>query len=335
MKRTLRELAQHLGSHLLGDSSIGVTAVSSVSSATAESLVFVEDSKYLSAALGSPAAAVVAGDFAAAAYAASAVKPLLISPQPRLAFARAARFLRDLETERTIHPTAVVASSAKVGRGVAIAARTVIGERVTIGDGSTIGAGVVIADDVSIGKDCRIDPNVTIYAKTVLGDRVVVQAGAVLGSDGFGYVRDAKTGCYEQFPQIGRLVIEDDVEIGANSTIDRGALDETRIRRGTKLDNLVHIGHNVEIGEDVVMAAQVGLSGSVTVADGVIMGGQVGIGDHARIEEGAILGGQCGILPKKILRGKGVVFWGTPAHPLKEYLKELAYVSRAAKKSGE
>ena len=133
-----------------------------------------------------------------------------------------------------------------------------------------------------------------------------MQAGAVLGSEGFGYVRDSQTGRYEQSPQIGRLVIEDDVEIGANSTIDRGALDETRIRRGTKIDNLVQIGHNVQIGENVVIAAQTGVSGSVTIEDNVIIGGQVGIGDHARIEAGAMLGAQSGILPKKVMRGKGV-----------------------------
>jgi UDP-3-O-[3-hydroxymyristoyl] glucosamine N-acyltransferase len=185
---------------------------------------------------------------------------------------------------------------------------------------------------VTIGNHCRIDANVTIYPGTSLGDRVIVQAGAVLGSEGFGYIRDEQTGRYEQSPQIGRLVIEDDVEIGANSTIDRGALDETRIRRGSKIDNLVHIGHNCQIGENVIIAAQTGLSGSVTIEDNVIMGGQVGIGDHARVEAGAMIGGQGGILPKKVLRGKGVVFWGTPARPVKEYLKELAFLSRSAKK---
>ena len=160
-----------------------------------------------------------------------------------------------------------------------------------------------------------------------------MQGGAVLGSEGFGYIRDSTTGRYEQSPQIGRLVIEDDVEIGANSTIDRGALDETRIRRGSKIDNLVHIGHNCQLGENVIIAAQTGLSGSVTIEDNVIMGGQVGIGDHARVEAGAMIGGQGGILPKKVLRGKGVIFWGTPAKPVKEYLKELAFVSREAKKN--
>jgi UDP-3-O-[3-hydroxymyristoyl] glucosamine N-acyltransferase len=155
----------------------------------------------------------------------------------------------------------------------------------------------------------------------------------VLGSDGFGYVPDAATGRYEKFPQIGRLEIEDDVEIGANSTVDRGALDVTRIRRGTKIDNLVHVGHNVDIGEDVVIAAQTGVSGSSVIENGVIVGGQVGVADHVRIESGAILGAQSGIPSKKVIRGKGIVFWGTPARPIKEYLKELAVLAKLAKKS--
>jgi UDP-3-O-[3-hydroxymyristoyl] glucosamine N-acyltransferase len=162
---------------------------------------------------------------------------------------------------------------------------------------------------------------------------VIVHAGAVLGSDGFGYVRDRKTGHYEKFPQVGRLLIEDDVEIGANATIDRGALDETRVGRGTKIDNLVHIGHNCEIGEDVVIAAQTGLSGSIVIENGVVLGGQVGIGEHARVCEGVMLGGQGGVLPNKILRGKGAAFWGTPAQPLREYLKQLATLARLTKKA--
>ena len=328
MKQTLRDLAEQLGCRLLGDGSITVTSVSSLQSATRDGLVFVDDAQYLDTALRSSAAAVIAGDFATSA----AHKPILISAQPRLTFARAANLLRDPDRNRETHSTAIVPASAEIGKNVAIGAGAILGEHVRVGDGTTIGSGSVIGDDVVIGNQCRIDPNVTIYPGTTLGDRVVVQAGAVLGSAGFGYVRDSETGRYEQSPQIGHLVIEDDVEIGANSTIDRGALDETRIRRGAKIDNLVHIGHNVQIGQDVVIAAQTGLSGSVTIEDNVVMGGQVGIGDHARVEAGAMLGGQCGILPKKILRGNGVVFWGTPARPVKEYLKELAFISRSAKK---
>jgi UDP-3-O-[3-hydroxymyristoyl] glucosamine N-acyltransferase len=190
----------------------------------------------------------------------------------------------------------------------------------------------VIGARVNIGRNCDLYPNVTVYPDVRLGDRVIVHPGAVLGSDGFGYVRDQATGRYEKFPQIGQLEIQDDVEIGANTTIDRGALDVTRIGRGAKIDNLVHIGHNCQIGEDVVIAAQTGLSGSITIEKNVVLGGQVGIGEHARIEEGVMLGGQGGVLPNKVLRGKGIAFWGTPAKPVREYLKGLAVLARLARK---
>lgn len=329
MKRSLADLAESLGCRLIGDGSVTVNRLSSLQSADASSLVFVDDARHFDSALASAAAAVIAGGFAETG--APARKPILISAQPRLTFARAAKLLRDPAQGRGIHPSAIVAA-AIIGGNVDIGARAIIGEQVRIGEGCTIGAGCVIGDGVEIGADSRIDANVTIYSGTILGNRVIVQAGAVLGSEGFGYVRDSETGRYEQFPQIGRLVIEDDVEIGANSTIDHGALDETRIRRGTKIDNLVHVGHNVQIGQDVVIAAQTGISGSAVIEDKVIIGGQVGIADHVRIEEGAILGAQSGIPTKKVIRGKGVVFWGTPARPIGEYLKELAFLSRAAKK---
>jgi UDP-3-O-[3-hydroxymyristoyl] glucosamine N-acyltransferase len=329
MKRSLADLAGNLDCHLIGDGSIVATHVSSLKSAGTGSLLFVDDPKHLEAALASPAAAVIAGEFATEA---APRKPILISSQPRLAFARAAKFFGSAPARgRGIHPSAIVSAST-IGGNVDIGARAVVGDQVKIGEESTLGAGCVIGDGVEIGANCRIDANVTIYRGTTLGNRVVVQAGAVLGSEGFGYVRDKQTGRYEQFPQVGRLVIEDDVEIGANSTIDRGALDETRIRQGTKIDNLVHIGHNVQIGQDVVIAAQTGISGSAVIENNVIIGGQVGIADHVRIEEGAILGAQSGIPSKKVIRGKGIVFWGTPARPIREYLKELAFVSRSTKK---
>ncbi|MGA9528052.1 MAG: UDP-3-O-(3-hydroxymyristoyl)glucosamine N-acyltransferase [Terriglobales bacterium] len=329
MKITVRDLAEKLNCRLLGDGTRSVTAVSSLRSATSESLVFVDDPKHLDVALASSAAAVIAGDFAANT---ATRNPLLIASQPRLAFARAAKLLHaSLACDAGIHPSAMVPPSAQLGTKVTVGARVILGGHIKIGNHTSIGAGAVIGDEVEIGAHCRIDANVTIYPGVMLGSRVVVQSGAVLGSDGFGYVRDEQSGRYEQFPQVGRLVIEDDVEIGANSTVDRGALDETRIRRGTKIDNLVHVGHNVQIGQDVVIAAQTGLSGSSVVEDNVIIGGQVGIADHVLIEDGAILGAQSGIPTKKVIRGKGVVFWGTPARPIREYLKELAFLSRAAK----
>jgi UDP-3-O-[3-hydroxymyristoyl] glucosamine N-acyltransferase len=334
MKQSLSSLAENLGCRLIGDGAVTVDRLSSLKSADAASLVFVDDAKHFDAALASGAGAVIAGRFAEQSDAAiNSRKPILISAQPRLTFARAASFLRDSAAQgRGIHPSAIVAASL-IGGNVDIGPRAIIGEQVRIGEGTTIGAACVIADGVEIGAHCRMDANVTINAGTTLGNRVVVQAGAVLGSDGFGYVRDDQTGRYELFPQIGRLVIEDDVEIGANSTIDRGALDETRIRRGTKIDNMVHVGHNVQIGEDVVIAAQTGISGSAVIEDNVIIGGQVGIADHVRIEKGAILGAQSGVPTKKVIRGKGVIFWGTPARPIAEYLKELAFVSHAVRRT--
>ncbi|MGO8797086.1 MAG: UDP-3-O-(3-hydroxymyristoyl)glucosamine N-acyltransferase [Candidatus Sulfotelmatobacter sp.] len=333
MKRSLQQIAEAVQARLQGDGSVEINGVASIASASTNDLVFVEQEKYLAQALQSKAGAVIAGEFATSFSGNAASKPLLICSHPKLAFARVAHFLHQRErAETAIHPTAVVHASVRLGPGVVADARTVIAEDAEIGEGTRIGSGCAIARGVKIGRECEIYPNVTIYAGTTLGDRVIVHAGAVLGSDGFGYVRDTQTGRYEKFPQVGRLVIEDDVEIGANTTIDRGALDETRIGRGTKIDNLVHIGHNCRLGENVVIAAQTGLSGSIVIENNVVLGGQVGIGEHARIEEGVMLGGQGGVLPNKVLRGKGVAFWGTPAQPLREYLKQLAALARLAKK---
>ena len=335
MKRPLKQIADALGARLTGPVHGEASGVASIESASNEDLVFVEDEKHLPAALKSRAGAIIAGEFAASI---SGDRPILISDHPKLAFARAARFLSedsgdgaDISQEK-IHPTAVVHSRARLGHDVWVEARVVINQDAEIGDDTRIGSGCAIGAAVKIGRSCEIYPNVTIYPGTTLADRVIVHAGAVLGSDGFGYVRDRKTGHYEKFPQVGRLVIEDDVEIGANATVDRGALDETRVHRGAKIDNLVHIGHNCQIGEDVVIAAQTGLSGSIVIEKGAVLGGQVGIGEHARIGEGVMLGGQGGVLPNKVLRGKGQAFWGTPAQPLREYLKQLATLARLAKK---
>jgi UDP-3-O-[3-hydroxymyristoyl] glucosamine N-acyltransferase len=331
MKRSLRQIAEAVEARLQGDGSVEVGSVASIGSASKDDLAFVEEEKYLARALQSGAGAVIAGEFAAAASG----KPLLISRHPKLTFARAARFLADGNRDGSnsgIHPTAVVPPSVRLAAGVVVEAYGVVGADAEIGERTRIGAGCAIGRGATIGRECEIYPRVTIYAGTTLGDRVIVHAGAVLGSDGFGYVRDAKSGRYEKFPQVGRLVIGDDVEIGANTTIDRGALDETRIGRGTKIDNLVHIGHNCSLGQNVVIAAQTGLSGSIVIENDVVLGGQVGIGEHARIEEGVMLGGQGGVLPNKVLRGKGVAFWGTPAQPVREYLKQLAALARLGKK---
>ena len=330
MRRSLKEIADFVQGRVVGDGSVEVTGIASIMSARPGDLVFVEDKKNLGQAQGSRASAVITGEFAVSEQDA---KPLLISHEPRLAFARAAKFLGDARpVEAGVHASAVVHASARLGAGVAVGAQATIAEHAVIGDGSRIGAGCAIGAGAVIGRNCELGANVVAYPGVVLGDRVVVHAGAVLGSDGFGYVRDPGSGRYEKFPQVGRLEIGDDVEIGANSTVDRGALEVTRIGRGTKIDNLVHVGHNVLIGEDVVIAAQTGLSGSAVLENGVVVAGQVGIADHVRIESGAILGAQCGVPTKKVIRGPGVVFWGTPARPIREYLKELAVLARLAKK---
>ena len=332
---SLKEIADAIGAQLRG-SDAEVSRVSSAALADADALVFAEDETALHDALQSAAAAVLlteelelqAGDG----------KPLLVMRQPRLGFARAARVLRSAERPTGVHSTAMIAPDAVVDKLASVGAYAVIESGVEIGAGTTIGAGSVIGKNVRMGRECRIYPRVVLYPGVTLGDRVVVHAGAVLGGDGFGYVRDAATGEYLQFPQQGTLVIEDDVEIGANTTVDRGALEETRISRGVKLDNLVHVGHNVNVGKNVVIAAQTGISGSSTIGDDAIVGGQVGIADHVEIGEKVILGAQAGIPSRKKIRGQGVVFWGTPARPIKDYLKDLATLSRltrAAKKKEE
>jgi UDP-3-O-[3-hydroxymyristoyl] glucosamine N-acyltransferase len=331
MGRRLGQIAELVYARVLGDGDVLIEGVASIASASAGDLVFVEDEQFLARALQSGAGAVIAGEFAAGASG----KPLLICRHPKLAFARAAQMLRSdriIPADERVHATAIVHSSARLDEDVIVEEYAVIGADAEIGWGTRIGAGCVIGRGVKIGPTCLIYPRVTIYAGTTLGEWVTVHAGAVLGSDGFGYVRDPERGHYEKFPQVGRLVIEDYVEIGANTTIDRGALDETRIGQGTKIDNLVHIGHNCRLGENVVIAAQTGLSGSIVIENDVVLGGQVGIGEHARIEEGVMLGGQGGVLPNKILRGKGVAFWGTPAQPVRQYLKQLAALARLSRR---
>ena len=221
------------------------------------------------------------------------------TPQPRLWFARAGKLLKAPLPVTGIHPSAVIGAHVKLGDDITIGPCAVIEDNARVGAHTRIEAGAVVGRGVRIGDYCHIYPRAVLYPGTTLGNWVVVHAGAVLGADGFGYVRNPATGAYTQFPQQGTLVIEDEVEIGANSTIDRGALAETRIRRGVKIDNLVHVGHNCDIGEDVILVALTGISGSSTVGKGAVLAGQVGIGDHAHVAPGVILGGQSGVFNGK------------------------------------
>lgn len=304
---TLSQIAAALGAELrLTGADVEVQDVSAARTATSASLVFAEDAQSLAAALASHAAAVIVSP---KLQPSGSGRSLLIAAQPKLTFARAARILSPPEPESSIHSTAVVHTSATLSENVSVGPHAVIEADVQIGPATRIGAGTVIGAGVKIGAFCRIYPRVVIYPGTELGNNVVLHAGVVLGSDGFGYVRDASSGEYLQFPQQGLLILEDNVEIGANTTIDRGALEETRIERGVKIDNLVHLGHNVRVGRNVVIAAQTGVSGSCTIGADAIVGGQVGIGDHATVGEQVILGSGSGILTHKKVKGPGIVFW--------------------------
>jgi UDP-3-O-[3-hydroxymyristoyl] glucosamine N-acyltransferase len=288
-----------------------ISRVAGIDAAGADAAVFATDAATLKAALASGAGLIFVN--------AELRTPNHPPDDARILWVRDARYRFSVVAQR------LAGQTAESG----IDATAILGKDVSIGSATSIGPGVVLGDGVVIGKACRIDARVTVYSGVVLGDEVIVQAGAVLGSAGFGYARSAETGEYVLFPQQGRLVIEDRVEIGSNTTIDRGALGETRIGRGTKIDNLVHIGHNCVIGKNVVIAAQTGISGSSVVEDGAILGGQVGIGEHATVGEGVILGGGAGVLSGKKMQGKGQVFWGRPARPLKEYLRDLARLRRS------
>jgi UDP-3-O-[3-hydroxymyristoyl] glucosamine N-acyltransferase len=334
----LGELIEQLGGKLVaGDQKRLVKGVNSVEQAGEGELIFAEDVASVAKALASKAGVVVLKAGCAADFPQG--KCVVEAEQPRLWFARAAELLNPALPPTGVHPTAVIGANVKLGEGVSIGPCAVVGDNAQIGDGTRIEAGAVIGDGVRIGEHCRIYPRAVLYPGTTLRNRVIVHAGVVLGADGFGYVRDEKSGAYTQFPQQGTLLIEDDVEIGANTTIDRGALKQTKIGRGTKFDNLVHVGHNCEIGEDVILVAGVGISGSCTVGNGAVIAGQVGIGDHAHIGPGVILGGQAGVLSGKTITNEGMgvkpgtVLWGTPARPLSQVLREIAILARLAKGS--
>ena len=335
---TVGELIEVLGGKLVqGNPQWQVDGVSSWRFASPSDVTFAEDRAEALKALGSNTGVVVLRD--GSSEISSRANCVVEAEQPRMWFALAAKLLNPLPPSSGVHPTAVIGHFVELGENVSIGPCAVIGDRVHVATGTRVEAGAIIGDGVHIGEFCRIYPRAVLYKGTTLGNWVVVHAGAVLGADGFGYVRDNKTGAYTQFPQQGTLVIEDDLEIGANSTIDRGALAETRIRRGTKIDNLVHIGHNCDIGEDVILVSLTGISGSCTVGKGAVIAGQVGLGDHAHVGPGVILGGQAGVLSGKTVTNQGLkpgtVLWGTPARPLKQVLREQAVLARLAKRGAK
>jgi UDP-3-O-[3-hydroxymyristoyl] glucosamine N-acyltransferase len=314
------EIARHLSVGFEGAGDLEITGAATLESAGPREIAFVGNRKAAAQAEQSGAGCLlVADDFPAG-------RTVIRVADPRGSLATVIGLLYPAPAVIPgIHPTAVIASDAEIASTAAIGPHATIGAGVRIGHRTFIGAGCAIGAGVRIGVDGLLHAHVTIYDHVTIGDRAVLHSGCVLGADGFGFVRGANG--YQKFPQIGRVEIGNDVEIGANSCIDRAALGVTRIGDGAKLDNMVHIGHNCSIGRHVVIAAQTGLSGGVVVEDYAVIGGQVGIGDKARIESGAVLGSGCGILTSKIVR-KGQVVWGTPARPLKEHLEQLANLAR-------
>jgi UDP-3-O-[3-hydroxymyristoyl] glucosamine N-acyltransferase len=316
------ELAAHVGGRVRGDGDVRVKRIANLERAGEGDISFVEDVRLLEKLKETRASCLIL-PVGAEAHVPSVIE----AARPKLAFARIAELLHPPKRVAPArHPTAVISQTAEIDESVYVGAFVCVGERTRIGAGAELHAGVRVGDDVSIGKDSVLHANVVVYDRVTIGSRVILHAGVVVGADGFGYVPDEENRRHK-FPQIGTVLIEDEVEIGAGSCIDRGALGETRIGRWTKIDNLVQIAHNVEIGERVVIAAQTGISGSTIIEDDAIIGGQVGMGDHARVRRGAIIGSKAGILPGKIVRA-GAVVWGIPARPLDEYKRLNAHWGR-------
>lgn len=321
MKLTATEIAAQIGARLEGDPHVTLSGIASPEAAGAEDLVYLDSAKFLERVENSRARCVVTSEQNRVAG-----KTMLLVANPKLGFAKAASLLAPAAAIAVnIHPTAVIDATAVLGDHVAVGPYAVIEAGASIGEGTQVGPHCVIGANASLGAHCRLHARVTLYPGARLGNRVTLHAGAVVGSDGFGYVFG--DGRFWPFPQIGTVALDDDVEVGANSTIDRGSLAQTRIAKGTKLDNLVHVAHNVQIGEHTVVAAQTGISGSSTLGKNVLVGGQVGIADNCEIQDGVVLGAQAGIPSGKTIR-RGQVVWGTPARPLEKFKQQYAWFAR-------
>ncbi len=321
MRRTARELAGAIGARLEGDAEVEIGGVAAPERAGTRDLIYVESAKHAQRAAASASIIAIAAEGIALPG-----KTVLRSAQPKVAFARAAELLLGRTPIASgIHPTAIIAPLSRLAPEVSIGPYAVIGEDAHVGTGTQIGAHAVIGAGCWIGQNCRIHARVTLYGGVRLGSRVEIHSGAVIGAEGFGYAFGE--GKHWKFPQVGIVEIGDDVEIGANTTIDRGSLDDTRIAEGVKLDNLVHVGHNCQIGAHTVIAAQVGLSGSCLVGKRVVVGGQAGFGERCKLEDGSVIGGQSGVLGGKTVRS-GQTVWGTPARSLEKFKELFAWYGR-------
>ena len=320
----VREIADSLGAPFEGDGEAEITGVAELVSAGGGEIAFAHGKKAVQEAARSSAGCILVP----AEYPEPAGRTVIRVSDPRAALGKAILLFHPPRAPAAgIHPAAIVSPEAVLGEGVAVGPYSVIGAGASIGAHTAIGAGCHIGEAVSIGANGRLYDGVNIYRDVEIGENCVIHSGAVLGADGFGFVMAGDH--YEKFPQVGRVRIGDDVEIGANSTVDRAALGVTTVSDGVKLDNMVHIGHNATIGKHVVMAAQAGISGGVVIEDYVVVAGQVGIADKVHVETKAVLGAQCGIPSSKIIRS-GQTVWGTPARPIKEYLSQMAQISKIA-----
>lgn len=314
-----KDIAEFLSAELVGDPSIEIVGIASLDTAVSGELSF---SSGPADFVTKASAVIVPSSFDSSVHV-----TLIKAANPKLAFTRISRLLHPYKSLKGWSETADVAAKTNVAASF-IGANVSIGAGAQIAEGCELHAGVRVGLNVSIGKGTIIYPNCVIYDGAKIGSNCVIHAGTVIGSDGFGYVKDDK-GEHLQFPQIGSVVIEDNVEIGANCCIDRGSLGETRIGGGTKIDNLVHIAHNVQIGKRVLIAGQSGIAGSSVIEDDVVIAGQVGISDHVTIKAGAIIGAKSAVFPNKIVRSG---FWsGIPVQRIEEYTKQTVLMRNLEK----
>ncbi len=319
MRRRLADLAALVGGEVRGDGGLGITGVATLAEAGPDQLSFVTNARYRRQAETSRAGALLVGPGVEVAG-----RTLLVAPDPYLALARILAELHPApQVAPGVHPTAVVAAGAVVDPAAHVAAHAVVGEGSRIAAGAVVGAGSVIGRDCAVGEGTVLHPRVVLYDRTVVGARCILHGGVVLGSDGFGFASHG--GRHEKIPQVGRVVVEDEVEIGANSTVDRATLAETRIGAGTKIDNLVQVGHNVTIGRGCILVSQSGIAGSSELGDYVVVAGQSGVAGHLKVGAGVRVAAKSAVL-QDVEAGLQVA--GTPAVPAGKWRRQQALLGR-------
>ena len=317
--RTVTELAEYLGGVVQGNGEVVISGLGTLESAGPGALTFLANPRYASKVAETSAGAVLMAP-GGERYGRTAIEVA----NPYLGFAKLLTLFYTAPHEAMgVLPAAIVSKTATIGEGASVYPGACIGNNVTVGNRTVIYPGVVLYDNVTIGDDCIIHANAVVRDRCRIGNRCIVQPGAVIGSDGFGYAPDGNS--YYRIPQVGIVVLEDDVEIGANSCIDRAAVEVTRIGRGTKLDNLVQIAHNCQIGENGMICAQVGISGSTKIGNHVTLAGQVGVAGHLTIGDNVLVGAQSGV-PSSL--PANAAYSGTPTMPHKEWLKSAMIVPR-------